>query len=161
MIIDMADVVVIPGQMFGPWAPLPMYAGDVATLRGAKVYRHSWSQEPPTDFGPQLEGWVRGEVSQRLETIGGRPLVIGKSLGTLAAALAAERSLPAVWLTPLLTVPWAAAALDRATAPFLLVGGTADKRWDGNDLVRSSRSCLLPGGGAVGDESGNGSDGLG
>ncbi|MDY7090718.1 MAG: hypothetical protein SYR96_37215 [Actinomycetota bacterium] len=30
----------------------------------------------------------------------------------------------------MLTVPWVPAALHRATAPFLLVGGTADKLWD-------------------------------
>jgi hypothetical protein len=131
MVIGVTDAVVIPGRRFGPGAPLPMYAGDVAELRGARVQRHSWSQEPPQEFGPHLEGWVRSEVSPVLESVADRSLLIGKSLGTLAATLAAERSMPAVWLTPLLTVPWAADALDRATAPFLLVGGTADKLWDG------------------------------
>ena len=57
--------------------------------------------------------------------------MIGKSIGSNAAVLAAERSLPAVWLTPLLTFPWIVAALERATAPVLLIGGTADKMWDG------------------------------
>jgi pimeloyl-ACP methyl ester carboxylesterase len=36
-----------------------------------------------------------------------------------------------VWVTPVLTMPWVAAALARATAPMLLVGGTADEIWDG------------------------------
>jgi hypothetical protein len=127
----MADAVVIPGGMFGPAAGMLMYAGDVAERRGARMHRHFWSQEPPIEFDAQLEGWVRGEVTALLEAVGGRPLLIGKSLGTLGGALAAERSLPAVWLTPLLTVHWAARALDRASAPFLLVGGTADNLWDG------------------------------
>jgi hypothetical protein len=35
-----------------------------------------------------------------------------------------------VWLTPILTVPWLSTALSRATAPFLLVGGTAQSMWD-------------------------------
>ncbi|WP_307834412.1 alpha/beta hydrolase [Paractinoplanes lichenicola] len=65
-----------------------------------------------------------------LDGLAGQPLLIGKSLGSFAAGLAAERSLPAVWLTPILSVPWVPAALERATAPFLLVGGTADKFWD-------------------------------
>jgi hypothetical protein len=47
-----------------------------------------------------------------------------------------------VWLTPLLTVSWVAAALDRATAPFLLVGGTADAYWDGALARRLSPHVL-------------------
>jgi pimeloyl-ACP methyl ester carboxylesterase len=70
-----------------------------------------------------------------LDGMGAQPLLIGKSLGSYASGLAADRSLPAVWLTPILTVPWVAEALGRATAPFLLIGGTADKAWD-RDLAR-------------------------
>lgn len=133
----MADAFVIPGRMFGPAAPLLMYAGDVAERRGATLHRHEWSQVPPPHLlQPPIERWVTDEVTPALDRLGGRPLLIAKSLGTNAAALAAERSLPAVWLTPLLTMPWVAAALSRATAPFLLVGGTADEVWD-SDLARS------------------------
>ena len=68
-------------------------------------------------------------------------MLIAKSLGTNAARLAADRSLPAVWLTPLLSTPWITAALGRATAPMLLVGGTADLpgtvRWP----TASPRTC--------------------
>lgn len=121
----MAAAVVIPGGRFGPGAPLLMYAGDVAAQRGAKVHRHSWSGAFPPHDQPGIEAWVGGEIAPVLDSVGGRPLLIGKSLGTNAAAVAAERSLPAVWLTPLLTMPWVAEALGRATAPFLLVGGPA------------------------------------
>jgi len=131
----MTDALVIPGRMFGPAAPLPMYAGDVAERRGATLHRHSWSEDPPDPFQPRVERWVRDEVTPLLDKVGGRPLLIAKSLGTNAAAVAADRSLPAVWLTPVLTMPWIAAALARATAPFLLVGGTADEIWDG-ELAR-------------------------
>jgi hypothetical protein len=131
----MSDAVVLPGLMFGPGAPLLMYAGDVAERRGATLHRHEWSQEPPDPSAPAIEQWVGDQATPVLDRLSGRPLLIAKSLGTNAAALAAERSLPAVWLTPLLTVPWVAAALGRATAPFLLVGGTADEFWD-SDLAR-------------------------
>jgi len=47
-----------------------------------------------------------------------------------------------VWLTPILTVPWVTAALNRATAPFLLVGGTADAMWDAT-LARRLSPYLL------------------
>ncbi|SCL56298.1 hypothetical protein GA0070606_2583 [Micromonospora citrea] len=131
----MADAVVIPGARFGPGVPLLMYGGDVAEQRGATVHRHSWSQELPALDEPAIEGWVSGQVVPLIDSVGGCPLLVAKSLGTNAAAIAAERSLPAVWLTPLLTMPWVADALSRATAPCLLVGGTADKLWDG-DLAR-------------------------
>jgi pimeloyl-ACP methyl ester carboxylesterase len=131
----MPDAVVIPGRMGGPWAPLPMYAGDVAENRGATVHRHWWTEEPGDPFEPDIEAWVHGQVTPLLDALTaqsgtGTPLLIGKSLGTNAASLAADRSLPAVWLTPVLTMPWVAAGLERATAPCLLVGGTADEFWD-------------------------------
>jgi hypothetical protein len=126
----MADVVVLPGSSFGPRAGLLMYAGAVPAARGARVHHHSWSPDRPDPFEPPVEDWVRAEVAPLLDRLGGTPVLIGKSLGTNAAALAAERALPAVWLTPVLTLPWVSAAMGRATAPFLLVGGTADPYWD-------------------------------
>jgi hypothetical protein len=134
-----ADAVVIPGRLYGPAAPLLMYCGDVAERRGATVHRYDWSEEPPKPFEPEVEAWVQNEITPLLDAIGGAPLLIAKSLGTNAAALAAERSLPAVWLTPLLTVPWVVAALERTAAPFLLVGGTADPAWDSTLASRLSR----------------------
>lgn len=127
----MPDAVVVPGRLFGPAAPLPWFASEVAERRGAAIHRHSWSHEPPDGYGPFLADWVRGEVAPVLDGLSGRPLLVGKSLGTLSASLAAERALPAVWLTPLLKTPWAVAVLERPTAPFLLVGGTSDEAWDG------------------------------
>jgi hypothetical protein len=127
----MADAVVIPGAMFGPAAGMLMYATAVAQRSGLTVHRHSWSEPPPDPFQPDAGAWVREQISPLLDAVGGRPLLIAKSLGTNAAALAAERGLPGVWLTPVLTAPSVAAALSRATAPFLLVGGTADEMWDG------------------------------
>jgi len=70
------------------------------------------------------------------------PLLIGKSLGSLAAPVAADRGLPAVWLTPLLIDEAAVAALHRALAPCLLIGGTADKVWDG-EVARSITPHVL------------------
>jgi hypothetical protein len=135
----MADAVVVPGGRYPPTAPLTWYAGDVAERRGATVHRYVWSGKPPVPPNPRskgwlpvsVEGWVDGEVTPLLNGIGGRPLLIGKSLGTVSAVVAADRSLPAVWLTPLLSLPLAAATLRRATAPYLLVGGTTDPYWDG------------------------------
>jgi hypothetical protein len=128
--VTLHDAVVVPGWLYGSGAPLLMYAGDVAERRGLTVHRHAWSALPPKPFEPEVVGWVEGEIAPLLDGIEGAPLLIGKSLGSHATGLAADRSLPAVWLTPLLTAPWVVAALRRADAPFLLVGGTADPVWD-------------------------------
>ncbi|GAA3659609.1 hypothetical protein GCM10022267_52130 [Lentzea roselyniae] len=138
----MADAVVFPGGRSGPTSPLTMRAGEVAERRGARVHRHVWSGKPPMPWGPQVEQWACGEATAVLGAVGGRPLLIGKSLGNAAAAVAAERSLPSVWLTPLLTEPWVVAALGRASVPFLLVGGTADRWWDGTLARRLSPHVL-------------------
>ena len=110
------------------------YAGDVAERRGATMHRHQWSPDPPVppeDPDEAVEDWVLADATPLLDAVGGSPLLIGKSLGSYAASLAAERGLPAVWLTPLLIAPPVTAALEQATAPFLLIGGTADRAWDG------------------------------
>jgi hypothetical protein len=127
----MADAIVIPGRAYGPAAPLTGYSGDVAARRGATVHPLTWPGSPPDHTTREVEDWVCGHVAPLVESVGGTPLLIGKSLGTNAARLAAHRALPAVWLTPVLRfMPWVVDALAASTAPFLLVGGTADRGWD-------------------------------
>lgn len=132
--------VVIPGRTQGPYAPLLAFAGEAAVARRARVSTLEWSPPAELDPGPKTSGatraaWVRGQVTPVLDDLaatGSVPLLIGKSLGSYASVLAAERDLPAVWLTPLLTDEDVAAGLRASRAPFLLVGGTADKAaWDG------------------------------
>jgi hypothetical protein len=138
----MGDAVVIPGSRFGPAAGMLAYAGTVPEKRGGTAHAHEWSEPPPPVNDPGIEPWVCDQITPLLDSLGGPPLLIGKSLGTNAAALAADRGLPAVWLTPLLTAPWVSAALERATAPFLLIGGTADKWWDPGTAHRVSPYVL-------------------
>lgn len=69
--------------------------------------------------------WRRSTGPSRTAT----PVIIAKSLSTYAAALAAERKVPAIWLTPLLHVEPIAEAITRNPAPALLVGGTRDRSW--------------------------------
>jgi hypothetical protein len=137
--------VVFPGGRYGPYAPLLFYAAWAAEVRGAKVRSLHWT--PPSALGPGgAAEWVRGQAGPVLDEVtetGGAPLVIGKSLGTYAATLTAERGLPAVWLTPLLREPEVVEALRRASAPYLLVGGTADElAWDG-ELARKLSPHVL------------------
>jgi len=57
--------------------------------------------------------------------------MIGKSLSSAAASIAADRDLPAAWLTPMLRQPDVLEALGHSSAPTLLIGGTNDRdHWD-------------------------------
>jgi hypothetical protein len=136
-------VVLIPGGGYPVDGPLLYFANSAADDRAAHVEAIQWDlpsldQAARRDWigGTSGEVWVCGQVSDALERVekeapGAQPVLIGKSLGTRAAPVAADRNLPAVWLTPLLRNPATVAALRRATAPFLLVGGSADASWDG------------------------------
>ncbi|MFI7616115.1 hypothetical protein ACIBP6_33320 [Nonomuraea terrae] len=123
------SAVVIPGGRYGPQAGLLAYVGEAARRRDAAVELVSW--RPPEDLVvAEATPWVSGQVTPLVEGLD-RPVLIGKSLGSFGAAVAADRRLAGIWLTPLLTVPACVAALRRASEPFLLVGGTADGFWDG------------------------------
>lgn len=84
------------------------------------------------DDGRHVE-WVHDRVDAALAAVPGREVVlVAKSMSSYAAGVAAARRIRAVWYTPLLTDELVVADLGRATAPFLLVGGTADPMWDGS-----------------------------
>ncbi|PZG07720.1 alpha/beta hydrolase [Micromonospora craterilacus] len=126
-----------------------MFSADAAEARGAQIWPISWTRrEDPVDLTPgEREAWVVSQVEPVLNELGdpqagSSPLLIGKSLGSHAAVIAMKRMLPAVWLTPLLTADPVVAALRQATAPCLLVGGTADPFWDG-PLARQLSAYVL------------------
>ena len=102
--------------------------------RGGLVRPIVWELPRGSDFSRQrlrVASQVESAVEELTAAAGAAPVVIGKSLGSLAAPVAADRGLAAVWFTPLLTDEPTVAALRRATGPCLLVGGTADRFWDG------------------------------
>ncbi len=142
--------VIVPGRLFGPYAPLTFYAAWAAQTRGATVEYLDW--QPPAWLDPAADpsvhqAWVLEQVTPAVDRAGGAPVLVGKSLGTFAAALAAARDLPAIWYTPLLHEEPVVSSLRASTAPFLLIGGTADRpAWDG-DLARSLTPyvCEIPG----------------
>ena len=129
------SAVIVPGRTLGPHEPLLFYARLAVQARGATVEHPDW--RPPEAVHParpsaDRQAWVLDQVGPVLDRLGGTPLLVGKSLGTFAAALAADRSLPAIWYTPLLLDELVLASLRRSSAPFLLIGGTGDpEAWDG------------------------------
>lgn len=143
--------VLLPGGNYSTDGPLLMYAGLAVQRRGGQVHRAAWSLRELPPSGPagpavgvipqQIQDQVTAQASVAIDAAmasagAAAPLIVGKSLGSLAAAEAADRGLPAIWFTPALTDESVVAGLRRASAPFLLVGGSADRLWDGT-LARS------------------------
>ncbi|HYN97349.1 MAG TPA: hypothetical protein VES42_26210 [Pilimelia sp.] len=71
-------------------------------------------------------------------------VVIAKSLGSSAAALVAERGLPAVWLTPVLTDDSAVESTAAGPAPALLIGGSAGRLWVPAAAEATGKQTLTP-----------------
>jgi hypothetical protein len=118
--------VVLPGVRYFSQAPLLWFAREAAQAAGWSVLE--LSERAPGDQEP-FE-WMRGRAASALDAVSAETVaVIGKSLGSAAAPLVAERGLPAVWLTPLLVRPEVVAALASSSAPALLVGSAADPTW--------------------------------
>ena len=129
------SAIVAPGGGYGPDGPLLMYARLAVQSRGGRVRPIRWELARDADLSLQRQrvaSQVESAVEEMTAATGAAPVLIGKSLGSLAAPVAADRGLPAVWFTPLLTDEPTVAALRRATGPCLLVGGTADQFWDGH-----------------------------
>jgi hypothetical protein len=135
--------VVLPGRLFGGM-PSTFVAVQALLERGWGAVQ-VWDELLDPDVDPS--GWVRERAEAALAVAGDRAgLLVAKSLSTRAACLAGERSLPAVWLTPLLDDPVSVGWLRARTAPALLVGGTADPVWDGALAREVSDDVLeLPG----------------
>lgn len=131
-------VLLIPGHGYSAERPLLHFAGAVFARHGWAVREVRWPSPPPArdgqEFAPwfdQLHAFATAHVAEILDReTAPRVALAGKSMGTLAASLAADRALPAVWLTPVLNDSPIPAGLRRATAPFLLVGATADRSWN-------------------------------
>jgi pimeloyl-ACP methyl ester carboxylesterase len=128
----------IPGLAYSAERPLLHFARAVFVRHGWHTREVRWQERPPLregqelcDWFAQLRSFVHAQIDHLLEReTAPRIALVGKSLGAFAAALAAERELPGIWLTPLLRDSELAADLRRCAAPFLLVGGTADPAWD-------------------------------
>ena len=133
---------VLPGRNFGPNAPVTWFPAAVAERRGTRIHRVEWPTGPPAPTDDGAVDWIADVVETVLADLPEPALLIGKSLGTLTAGVAADRGLPAVWLTPLLHLPEPAASIGRASRPALLVGGTADPSWDGALARRLSQDVL-------------------
>jgi hypothetical protein len=121
--------IALPGRML---AGMPVQA---FAIEG--VQRDGWRAvlvwDEFLDDAQDPTAWSRARVEAALAYASDarEVLLIGKSLSTRAAGIAAELALAAVWLTPLLDEPDCIELFRARTAPALFVGGTQDPTWDG------------------------------
>jgi len=108
--------------------PLLTFAGRAVQQHGWQVRAVSWSA-PELDTEETVR-WVGEHLADAVGDFDGRVLVVGKSLGTCAAAWAGRRGYDAVWLTRLLHLPEVVRAMSAHGGRQLLVGGTEDPAWD-------------------------------
>jgi predicted alpha/beta-hydrolase family hydrolase len=155
--------ILAPGGGYSTDGPLLMYAGLAVERRGGYAHRIARPQgftQSLAENRARVTAQVAAAIEETVAATGATaPVVIGKSLGSLAAPLVADRGLTAVWFTPLLTDDPTVAALRRATVPCLLVGGTADQFWDGPaarsitpyvvEIAAADHGMFVPGGLAV------------
>jgi hypothetical protein len=126
--------VLMPGASYSVEAPVLWFAREAAMAAGLDVLAviNGGSGRDRRDPTAVIEERAVAALERVRDP---SPVLIGKSISTLAAGIAAQRQLPAVWLTPLLNTEESAlagavtAALQTATRPSLLVGGTADPLW--------------------------------
>ena len=132
--------IVLPGAWL---AGMPVNAYAIEELRRAG-WRVILVWDQFLDRSQDPVEWVQARLDAAVEHAGdaARFIVVGKSLSTRAAGVAAERGWPAVWLTPLLNDAGIVAMIRRRTAPALLVGGTADRSWDGGLARELSHDVL-------------------
>ena len=141
--------IVLPGAGYSAQAPLLWYARRAVFEAGRSVLVVTDTFDSQTD---EPIRWVeeRGEATlSHVRPRDANPLLITKSLTSLAARLAAAEGLPAVWLTPLIADPGTAVAahvlagLHSGTEPRLLIGGSDDPSWDGRVASTLSNAEVL------------------
>ena len=127
-------VILLPGAGYAVTATLLWFAREAALAGGWNVLAVSDAFNGTDDPLRWVE--ERAEAAIRHADGSRPPLLIAKSLTSLAAPLAARLGLSAVWLTPLINASGTSVSqlvndgLAAASAPCLLVGGTADPTWD-------------------------------
>lgn len=141
--------IVMPGAGYSVQAPLLWYARHAAMEAGHNVLAltdaFDRNRDDPT-------GWVEERCKATLRHVrshDAHPLVITKSLTSLAARFAADEALPSVWLTPLIADRGTTVAsqviegLRAGTAPRLLIGGSDDPTWDDGIASGLSHAQIL------------------
>jgi predicted alpha/beta-hydrolase family hydrolase len=131
--------ILLPGGAYTVDHPLLFYVAGVLAAQGWFVQCIRWEVDADARVDPVRFAADAAELAADAAPPGPTTLVVGKSFGTRAAPWVTGLGLPAIWLTPLLHEPAVADAIRAATAPTLLVGGTADDLWDSEVALASGQ----------------------
>lgn len=134
--------IVLPGGKYTPDGPMLFFAAQVALMRGWDV-RQVWWEVPQFSSDAEEVAWVGAQLDAALDGYAGRVLVVAKSLGTLAAPVAAARGYDAAWLTPLLTESVVAEPLLSYPAAQFVVIGSSDPFFRQDVLDALPGECLV------------------
>jgi len=143
---DARRVMVLPGSAYPVELPGLAFPVRALELQGWQVWGARWDLSV-LESREERRRAVEHALDRFADTTQAVPgLVLAKSVGTLAAEWTADRGVPAVWTTPLLTDAGCAAAIGRSPAPALLVAGDRDFAWDAEAARESGKTvCLLSG----------------
>jgi hypothetical protein len=118
------SLLVLPGASGGIFQS-PLYWPAVALVdAGWEVLVAQWGPG-----SPEHEVASTARIGLARLTSSSNVLVMGKSLGSLAAAEVLRANVRSIWLTPLMDRPPVADAIQSGDAATLLIGGTADPTW--------------------------------
>lgn len=131
------SLLILPGAGYTAQAPLLFWANKALLSRGWRVLTANWADRPATLKDGRDR--VLTLLDQFADTV--PDAILAKSIGSFALPWAIEKSIPGVWLTPLLTDPGVATALRQANSRHLAIGGTADPAWQIESLA-GSRAVL-------------------
>ncbi|GLZ80314.1 hypothetical protein Afil01_51210 [Actinorhabdospora filicis] len=136
-------LVLAPGRNYTADAPLLWFARVTALDAGWSVTDLTWDQEL---LAEKPVAHVNDVVTAALdERPAGLTVVLAKSVGTMAVSAAADRGLPGIWLTPLLTNDHVRAQLPDLRGPQLHVGGTGDPVWAREHVPGHHQVLEVPG----------------
>lgn len=153
--------IVLPGAGYSPAHPLLEFGRQSLLQHGWTVQQVWWDKPSDERSDDDVAAWVCDEARAALadEKSATRLLIVGKSLGTLAAPVAAEHRLDAIWMTPLFHHPASIEAIEQNAgngARQLLVGGDADPSWNADQARELGCDVLdLPGVSHFGDVPGD------
>src|SRR5260370_6694695 len=97
------SAILAPGANYGADGPLLMYARLAVHRRGGRTHPIVWELSESSGLSQQRAGVAaqgKGAVDESTAATGNAPVVIGESLGSLAAPVGGDRRLAAGWVTP-------------------------------------------------------------